>query len=156
MKHASWKPVGLAAAAITLLWAAAVPATAQTGRGGGPGAYDRVYDPAKVETLAGTIAAIDRRTAWRPGRVGIHLTLKTARETVPVHLGPAWFIDTLEPPLKVGDAVRVKGSRVMIGGKPAIVAASVARGDDAVDLRDADGRPVWAGWRRQAQPRGVD
>ena len=151
MSQTRWAAAGLAIFSTTLLVAPAAPAQAQPGRGGGgPGAYDRVYDPTKVETVRGTITAIDRRTAWRPGRMGIHLTVKTAKETLPVHLGPAWFIDNLEPPLAVGQAITVKGSRVSFGGKPAIIAASIDRGAETVTLRDEAGRPVWAGWRRQA------
>ncbi len=141
-------PLAVTAAALFSL-AVAAPASAQPGPGGrGPGAYDRVYDPAKVETVSGKISAIDRRTAWRPGRMGIHLTVQTATGALPVHLGPAWFIDTLEPALKVGETITVKGSRVMFDGKPAIIAASVTRGQDTIELRDTSGRPVWAGWRR--------
>ena len=46
------------------------------------------------------------------------------------------------------DRVSIKGSRVTFDGKPAIIAADVKKGDNVLKLRDANGRPVWAGWRR--------
>lgn len=124
--------------------AIAPPAGAQPG-----GAWERAYDPATVETASGTVTAIDRVPSKRPGQSGVHLTLKTAQTTIAVHLGPAWYIDAQEPRLKVGDAITVKGSRVMVGGKPAIVAQSVTLGDQTLVLRDDTGRPAWAGWRRR-------
>lgn len=115
----------------------------------GPGASERVYDPATVETVTGTVTAIERVPSKRPGHAGVHLTLKTAQGAIAVHLGPAWYIDAQEPRLKVGDAITVKGSRVTVGGKPAIVAQSVTLGDQTLVLRDDTGRPAWAGWRRR-------
>jgi hypothetical protein len=43
----------------------------------------------------------------------------------------------------------VRGSRVTFDGKPAIIAATVRKGDEELALRDAAGRPVWSGWRRR-------
>jgi len=42
----------------------------------------------------------------------------------------------------------VKGSRITYNGKPAIVAAEVKKGDTVLKLRDDNGIPVCAGWRR--------
>jgi hypothetical protein len=47
-----------------------------------------------------------------------------------------------------GDKIEVKGSRVTISGKPAIIAAEVKKGDTILVLRDSAGIPAWAGWRR--------
>jgi hypothetical protein len=137
-----------------LLLAAFAGGAIAPGAGAQPGphgaAWDRVYDPATLETVSGTVTAIDRMPSRHPGHAGVHLTLKTAQTTIPVHLGPAWYIDAQEPRLKVGDAITVKGSRVMMGGKPAIVAQSITLGDQVLVLRDEAGRPAWAGWRRRA------
>jgi hypothetical protein len=46
------------------------------------------------------------------------------------------------------DKVEVTGSRITFDGKPAIIAAEVKKGDEALKLRDDNGFPVWSGWRR--------
>jgi hypothetical protein len=50
--------------------------------------------------------------------------------------------------LKNGDSVEVKGSRVTFAGNPAIIAAELKKGDAVLKLRDDNGVPAWAGWRR--------
>ncbi len=42
----------------------------------------------------------------------------------------------------------LKGSRVTVAGKPALIAAEVTKGDALLKLRDDSGIPAWAGWRR--------
>src|SRR3989337_2208911 len=80
---------------------------------------------------------------------GIHLQLKTETGTLPVHLGPAWYIERLDMKIVKGDKLEIKGSRVTFEGKPAIIAAEVAKGDGVLVLRDASGIPAWAGWRKR-------
>ena len=71
----------------------------------GPGnrgmTYTGMYDPKTVETIRGEVVSVDRiapvggmRGKWM-GRdhYGIHLSVKTEKGTIPVHLGPAWYID---------------------------------------------------------------
>jgi hypothetical protein len=50
--------------------------------------------------------------------------------------------------IQPGDVVEVKGSRVTMAGKPALIAAEVKKGDETLRLRDETGVPVWTGWRR--------
>jgi hypothetical protein len=137
------------------------PAAAQP-RGRGPGcgpggwgregAYWRLFDPSKVEALTGVVVSIRRVHPVRGVADGAHLQLRTAKETVDVHLGPAWYIDNQDPPIRVNDAVEIRGSRVRLNGKTAILASEVRKGDARLSLRDADGSPRWCGWRR----RGAD
>jgi hypothetical protein len=77
----------------------------------------------------------------------VHLVLKTHRETIPVHLGPASYVEQQTPRIEAKDSVEVTGSRVTLEGKPAIIAARVKKGDQVLKLRDEDGRPAWAGRR---------
>ena len=79
---------------------------------------------------------------------GIHLQLKTDKETISVHLGPAWYIERLDAQIEKGNKIEVKGSRVTAAGKPAIIAAEVKKGDALLKLRDDSGIPAWAGWRK--------
>ncbi|UFS69996.1 hypothetical protein LPW11_19200 [Geomonas sp. RF6] len=121
------------------------------GRGGGwgmGGSYQRMYNPATVETLTGTVESVQKTTPMKGMKYGIHLMVKTDKETIPVHLGPGWFIEQQDQQIAKGDSIEVKGSRVTMGGKPVIIAAEVKKGDQVLKLRDENGTPVWAGWRR--------
>ena len=119
-----------------------------SGGWGMDGAYQRMYDPAKVETVTGEVVGIDKAAAAQGPRNGIHLKLKTGKETIPVHLGPSWYIERLDTRIEKGDRVEVKGARVVVDGKPALIAAEVKKGDALLKLRDAGGVPAWSGWRR--------
>jgi hypothetical protein len=44
--------------------------------------------------------------------------------------------------------VEVTGSRVTFDGKPALIAAEIKKGNEALTLRDASEYPVWSGWRQ--------
>ncbi len=110
--------------------------------------YNRMYNPATVETVSGTVESVDKVTPMKGMNYGIHLTVKTDKETVAVHLGPGWYIERLDTRIEKGDKIEVKGSRVTIDGKPAIIAAEVKKGDNILVLRDSSGIPAWAGWRK--------
>lgn len=110
--------------------------------------YQRMYDPARVETVAGEVVGVDKVTPTKGMQHGIHLQLKSATETVSVHLGPSWYIERLDTRIEKGDRIEVKGSRVTVAGKPALIAAEVKKGAALLKLRDESGIPAWAGWRR--------
>jgi hypothetical protein len=120
------------------------------GRGGGGGTfYNRMYDPKTVETLSGVVVKLDKFTAGRKMSYGVHLTLKTEKETIPVHLGPSWYLEKQAVTLAPGDKVEVTGSRITYQGKSTIIAAEVKKGGQILKLRDAAGVPAWAGQRRR-------
>jgi hypothetical protein len=110
--------------------------------------YQKMFDPATVETVTGSVESVNKVTPMRGMHTGIHLSVKTDKEIVDVHLGPEWYIERLDTKIQKGDRVEVKGSRVTIAGKPAIIAAEVKKGDNVLVLRDNAGVPAWAGWRR--------
>jgi len=121
------------------------------GAGGwGPGTrYDRLYDPKTVETISGEVLSVDRIIPMKGMYYGIHLMVKTDKETISVHLGPGWYIENQEIKIEPKDKVEVRGSRITFEGKPAIIAAEVKKGDETLKLRDENGFPVWSGWRRR-------
>lgn len=110
--------------------------------------YQRMYNPATVETLSGTVEAVDKVTPMKGMYSGVHVMLKTDKETISVHLGPEWYVERLDTKIQKGDKIEVKGSRVTFAGKPAIIAAEVKKGGETLILRDSAGIPAWAGWRR--------
>jgi hypothetical protein len=120
------------------------------GAGGwGPGGqYGRLYDTKTVETISGEVTRVQEMTPYRGMGRGVHLMLKTDKETISVHLGPAWYIERQDTKIATGDKIEVNGSRITYEGKPAIIAAEIHKGDEVLMLRDANGIPMWAGWRR--------
>jgi hypothetical protein len=110
--------------------------------------YNRMYKPATIETLSGTVESVDKMTPMKGMHSGVHVMLKTDKETIPVHLGPEWYIERLDTKIEKGDKIEVKGSRVTFADKPAIIAAEVKKGDSTLVLRDSTGIPAWAGWRK--------
>lgn len=136
-------------------FAVAAPVSAQRGAGpgagGGPGSpYGRMYNPQTVETVAGEITAVEKITPGRGMFRGVHIVLKTNKgESLPVHLGPEWYLEKQAVTLKQGDKVEVRGSRVTFQDKPAVIAAEVTKEGKTLRLRDASGVPAWGGWRRR-------
>lgn len=142
----------VAGSAVLLALPALTPAQAARGgeRGwGSGGAYARLYDPSKAEKIDGQVTEVRKVTPIRGMSEGLAIIVKTSTDTVTVHLGPAWFLDHQDLHVAKGDTVQVEGSRVTLRGKPVLLAASVRRGDDTLQLRDAAGVPAWAGWRRR-------
>jgi hypothetical protein len=121
------------------------------GSGGwGMGAqYNRMYDVKTVESIGGEIVSVDTIRPEKGMSSGVHLTVKTDKETISVHLGPSWYIENQDVKLSPKDKIEVKGSRISFKGKPAIIAAEVKKGDEILTLRDASGIPMWSGWRRR-------
>ena len=139
---------------ILALVLAATAAWAQPGMGPGGGqgrgwgaadSYSRLYDPKTVETISGEVVSVDKFTPGRKMSYGVHFTLKTEKETIPVHLGPSWYVEKQAMTIAQGDKVEVTGSRITYEGKPTIIAGEVKKGGQDLKLRDAAGVPAWAG-----------
>jgi hypothetical protein len=111
--------------------------------------YGRMYDPKTVETVVGGIVRLEKIIPQKGMGYGVHLILKTDKETLSVHLGPVWYIENQEIKLEPKDRIEVKGSRITFEGKPAIIAAEIKKGDEVLELRNESGVPVWSGWRRR-------
>lgn len=111
--------------------------------GKGMGA-SRKYDPTTVETIQGSVVSVDRVGTAGRGKMGVHLTVQTDKETLPVMLGPAWYVDRQEMTFSQGDQIEVTGSRITYQGQPALVAAQVRKGDQVLTLRDEKGIPAWS------------
>jgi hypothetical protein len=110
--------------------------------------YNRMYNPATVENVSGVVESVDKITPMKGMNSGIHIMLKTDKETISVHVGPEWYIERQDVKLEKGDKIEVKGSRVTFSGKPAIIAAEVKKDDSTLVLRDGNGFPAWAGWKK--------
>jgi len=150
------KTMGILVAAIGVL-SLALPSQSSAQRGmkwrgsggWGPGSqYQRMYDPKSVDTIRTEIISIDSVLPMKGMSPGIHLLVKADSEEIPVHLGPAWYVENQDVDLEPGDTIRVVGSRITLEGKPAIIATEIRKGKEVLKLRDKDGFPAWSGWRR--------
>jgi len=103
----------------------------------------RNYNPKTVETIEGKVLSVEKTPSKGRGH-GVHLTLQTEKQTISVHLGPDWYIDKETPHIEPNDTITVTGSRVTVGGKPAIIAAQVKKGNEVLKLRDDNGVPAWS------------
>ena len=103
-----------------------------------------IFDFQTIETLKGEVIEV----APNSPKSAIRLQLKTDKETIAVQLGPEAFLRRQSVQLKAHDRIEVTGSRVELGGKPAIVAAQVKIGKQILILRDARGVPAWKAARQ--------
>lgn len=111
--------------------------------GWAPGsAYNTRFNPETVETLSGELVKMDIIMP-KGMSMGIQILVKTVEETVPVHLGPVWFMKKQKREIAPGDRLEITGSRVDSGGKKIIMASEVKKGDKRLKLRDEAGVPVW-------------
>lgn len=111
--------------------------------------YGRMFNANTVETLGGTVEAVETISMGTKMATGIHLKVKAKNETVSVHLGPSWYLDNQDIQFKKGDNITVTGSRISYQNAPAIIAVEIEKGDDVLLLRDETGYPVWSGWRKK-------
>jgi hypothetical protein len=111
--------------------------------------YGRMYNSQTIEMISGEVVSVDKITPMKGMTYGVHLILKTDKETISVHLGPGWYIENQDVKIAPKDRIEVKGSRITFEGELALIAAEIKRGDDVLVLRDTSGFPVWSGWRRR-------
>ncbi len=120
------------------------------GTGWGAGSqYNRMYNVSTVETITGEVVSVDKITPVKGMSYGIHLLVKTGKDTISVHLGPSWYMDKQKIIINSKDKVTVTGSRITYQGSPAIIASEIKKGDNTITLRDKNGYPVWSGSKRR-------
>jgi hypothetical protein len=124
----------------------AVPALAQTTKG--QHRAMRKYDPAAEITLTGTV--LDVKTIMTPsGQETTRIVVGSENGETEVELGPSTFMSEkgLEP--AKGDQAVAIGSMTKIEGSDVLLAREITLGRRTLELRDAQGVPVW---RRAPRP----
>ncbi len=102
------------------------------------------YDFDNEVKLKGTVEEIK----MVPGPYeGVHVVLKTANETILVHLAPEGFLKMLEFNVAKGDSFEVTGCKITGEFGPEILAREVVSGNNSLTLRDKKGLPAWAGMK---------
>jgi hypothetical protein len=136
MRTYSWQSVVSAAALLAWL---ALPSFAQMHHMAAP-----MYNPATEVSLKGSVGAVNPMPGPQ-GWGGTHLSLKTDKETIDVHVGPSWFLTQNKISFAKGDQVEVTGSRVKFGDTDALIAREIKKGGETFTLRNAQVFPLWAG-----------
>jgi len=93
----------------------------------------RDYDAKTVETVGGKVLSIEKTAPAKRRGYWVDLMLQSEKETIAVQLGPAWYIDKQTPRIEANGTIMVTGSRVMMDGRPAIVAADITRGNELLE-----------------------
>ncbi len=121
------------------------------GKGGwGKGStHNRMYNPKTVETISGEVVKIDKSTTKKGMRSGVHLLVKTEKETISVLLGPSRYLDKQDVKIEPKDRLEIKGSRIAFQGEPVLIASEVKKGGELLKLREEDGTPLWSGRKRR-------
>ena len=109
------------------------------------GQYYRRYDLNKTETFEGEVVSLVAYTSGRETFKGVHLMINTDKETIEVHVAPSWYLADQDFEITPKDDIVVKGSRINVDGKPAIIAREIKKGDRILVLRDKNGVPLWSG-----------
>ena len=136
-------PHGIALLSAALLLAAGTLATTEAQRRSPTGTAPN-YDVATEVTLTGAIEEV--KTIPGPGlQGGVHLMLKTAKETIEIDLGPEWFLKKQNYQLNKGDDITVIGSRVKRDAGEAVIVRQITKGAETMTFRDEKGFPRWSG-----------
>lgn len=102
------------------------------------------YDFGNEVKLKGTIDEIK----MVPGDFeGVHVLLKTATDTILVHLAPSGFLKMLDFNVNKGDSLEVTGCKITGEFGPEVLAREVVSGNNSLTLRDKKGVPAWAGMK---------
>jgi hypothetical protein len=110
------------------------------------------FDPSTVVTVWGT--ALGRsRFDLGDGRSGVDVRLRTASGEILVQLGADFWVEKQALDFRFGDVIAVKGSMIAVDGKRTIIAQSVTWGTSMLELRNAEGVPLWPAVVAPAPPR---
>ncbi|NIT61274.1 MAG: DNA-binding protein [Aliifodinibius sp.] len=113
--------------------------------------YYREFNTSTIETIEGEVLEITYNPSKATAnKMGVHMTVKTDKETIPVHLGPAWYLEQQEK-INEGDKIKITGSRITFENNTALIASEIKRGNMTLQLRNKKGIPVWKGWKQNTR-----
>ena len=148
--HISFAALAIAATAAVVA-SSAVSAQGGPGPGPGPGKQQcqgrhacgpPAYDRAAETTVAGRVAELLPQPC---ACGGLHLRLTTADGDIEVALGPSQYLADIGAAFLPQDEIRVTGAKPSNAAPADFLARSISKGAATFELRDADGKPRWAG-----------
>lgn len=105
----------------------------------------RPFNPATMQTIKGAVVEVQKIGVEGRAHFGVHLLVKTEKETLEVHLGPSFYLEANHFKISKNDVVEVTGSLVNDGNQRFMIASEIKIGDKGLKLRDAQGLPLWRG-----------
>lgn len=108
--------------------------------------YNTLFNPNRTQTVRGEVTQVSTFTPEGTKVQGRQITLKDqAGRSHVVHLGPVDFVDRTNPDLRIGqgDDVTVIGSLVRFKGDQVLIASRISKGNETLELRNAQGSPKW-------------
>jgi len=115
--------------------------------------YPRYFNPETITTVEGKIIGIDsvKMRVYATTR----LNVQTKNGPIYIHVAPYWFLENNKILFKIGEPIKVTGSKVIYNNKPVIIASQLKYNGKELKLRDANGFPVWAGRRGNNKGKGM-
>ncbi|MCE5278743.1 MAG: PRC-barrel domain-containing protein [Planctomycetaceae bacterium] len=106
--------------------------------------YNKQFAADKVTTIQGTIESVSTFRPAPDAAAGQRLRVKAEDgKTYIVHLGPAGFVDAKGLNLASGDTVHITGAQADMEGRTVVMATQIRKGDQTLQLRDQQGKPLW-------------
>jgi hypothetical protein len=106
------------------------------------------YDAAAAITVTGTVDEVRTVPGGGQGTGGLHLMLSTPSGMVEVRVGPAGFVSSKNIAFAKGDTITATGWKLTVDdGWDVLIPREIKKGEQLLTLRDAGGRPGWAGRR---------
>ncbi len=135
----------IALSAAALLVALAVPTSRVAAQTDSAAAKSKagMYDASQSVSLTGvTIVRVD--TVRASAGNTLNAVLASGTDSVTAWLAPVDFLTSNSITLVAGDVIDIIGAKVMVAGKPSLIASEIKKGESKVVLRDkATGAPAW-------------
>jgi hypothetical protein len=131
-----------ALSAAAMLVACALPVTAASAQDSAA-AKSRTFDAAAAVALTGvSIVRVD--TLRQGANTSVSALVVSGSDSITAMIAPVTFLAANSLTLAAGDVIDISGSKMMMGGKPMLVATEIKKGETKVVLRDkATGAPAW-------------
>jgi sporulation protein YlmC with PRC-barrel domain len=114
--------------------------------------YERLYDPAKEQTIHGQVISTETGPPIHGMTSGIQMLVRTdGDQTARVHMGPQWYLERQEVAMPANTEVQVTGAVAEIDGQTMLLAREVQFNGHTLRLRDTQGIPMWSSLRRSAR-----
>ena len=110
--------------------------------------YNRLYDPAKEQTISGQVVNIETHVPMPSMAPGIQILVQTEDgKSARVQVGPVWYLERQDLDMKENTHIQVTGAQAEIDGQQVLIAREVQFDGQSLTLRDAQGRPIWSSLR---------
>lgn len=109
----------------------------------GMASQPNTFDADSMISVKGDVISIQNIDPEKELVDGEYLLITAEDGQYPVRLGPKSYLKKQGMPLEPYDEVVVSGSEIPCGERTGIVCTQVKKGDKAVNLRDAKGKPLW-------------